>query len=177
MTGNVSQYHVYWSPGSLYHWITINWHWHGVDSMLNSLAEEYLCSFNIEGWLIKYKYVSMILLNNVAKEVLTHWPLGVLNESFDKQFSSYFHWLMADVSLMKFPSDECQLTPLMISQHWFRQWLDAVRHQAIAWANIDPDLCNHMASQGQNGVYKFLLSKTVICCLPLEISMLDHWFR
>ena len=34
---------------------------------------------------------------------------------------------------------------LMISQHWF-----AVRHQAITRANVDPDLCHHMASLGHN---------------------------
>ena len=38
----------------------------------------------------------------------------------------------------------------MISQHWFRQWLGAVRQQAITWANVDPDLCRHMMSLGHN---------------------------
>ena len=38
----------------------------------------------------------------------------------------------------------------MISQHWFRQWLGAVRQQAITWANVDPDLCRQMASLGHN---------------------------
>ena len=38
----------------------------------------------------------------------------------------------------------------MISQHWFRWWLGAVRQQANTWANIDPDLCRHMASLGLN---------------------------
>ena len=32
----------------------------------------------------------------------------------------------------------------MTRQHWFRQWLDAVSQQAIAWANIDPDLYHHL---------------------------------
>ena len=38
----------------------------------------------------------------------------------------------------------------MISQHWFRWWLGAVRQQAITWTNVDPDLCRHMVSLGQN---------------------------
>ena len=38
----------------------------------------------------------------------------------------------------------------MISQHLFREWLDAVREQAITWANVDPDLCSHLASLGPN---------------------------
>ena len=53
---------------------------------------------------------------------------------------------MAGVSLVNLPLDECHSTLVMISQHWFREWLGAVRQQAIAWANVDPDLCRHMAS-------------------------------
>ena len=47
-------------------------------------------------------------------------------------------------------------TSLVISQHWFRQWLGAARHQAIAWANVDTDLCHHKASQslGHNELTK-----------------------
>ena len=35
----------------------------------------------------------------------------------------------------------CRLTApshyLLVSQHWFRQWLVAWRHQAITWTNVD----------------------------------------
>ena len=37
---------------------------------------------------------------------------------------------------------------LMISQHWFRQWLGAVRHQVITWTNVDLDLCQYMVPLG-----------------------------
>ena len=57
---------------------------------------------------------------------------------------------MAEVSLVKLYSNECQWTLLMVNQHWFRQWLGAVRQQAITWANVDPDLCCHMASLGHH---------------------------
>ena len=53
---------------------------------------------------------------------------------------------MNDVSLVKLPSDECNWILLMICQHWFRWWLDAGRQQAITWANVDRDLCRHVAS-------------------------------
>ena len=56
--------------------------------------------------------------------------------------------MVAEVSPKKLPSDECHKTLLMISQHWFRWWLGAVRQQAITWANVDPDLCCQMASLG-----------------------------
>ena len=32
----------------------------------------------------------------------------------------------------------------------FRQWLGAVRQQAITWASVDLDLCHHIASLGRN---------------------------
>ena len=51
---------------------------------------------------------------------------------------------------MKLLSGECHNTSLIISQHWFRLWLGAVRQQAITWANVDLDLCRHMTSQGHN---------------------------
>ena len=31
-----------------------------------------------------------------------------------------------------------------------RSWLGVVRHQAITWANVDPNLCHHMSSQWVN---------------------------
>ena len=38
----------------------------------------------------------------------------------------------------------------MRSQHWFRLWLGAIRHQAITWTDVDIDICRHMASLGHN---------------------------
>ena len=39
-------------------------------------------------------------------------------------------------------------TSLIIYQNWFMYWLGAARQQAIAWDDVDPDLCHHMASLG-----------------------------
>ena len=49
-----------------------------------------------------------------------------------------------------FLSDECHETPMMISQYWFRKWLDAIRQQAITWANVVPDLCCLIVSLDHN---------------------------
>ena len=54
---------------------------------------------------------------------------------------------MGEVSLVKLSSGECRWTILIMSQHWFRQ-------QAIAWANVDPGLCHHMASLGCSELIK-----------------------
>ena len=52
---------------------------------------------------------------------------------------------------VKFLSGEYN-TSLVISQQWFRQWLGAVKQQAITWANVYPDLWRHMASLGHNAL-------------------------
>ena len=38
--------------------------------------------------------------------------------------------------------------PIISSRHWFRWWLGAVRQKVITWADVDSDLCYHMASLG-----------------------------
>ena len=75
---------------------------------------------------------------------LTHWPLGDLDANLEIQFSSLLYWLVHSELLLIRPSDEQYRTLLMISQYRFRQWLGAIRQQAITWANVDPDLCRRM---------------------------------
>ena len=53
---------------------------------------------------------------------------------------------MSGAPLLKLPSDECHWTLVMISQYRFRQWLGAVRQQAITWIDAGPDPCLHMTS-------------------------------
>ena len=85
----------------------------------------------------------------------------------------------------------------MISQHWFRSWLGAVRQQAIIWANVNQVLWHHTASLGHNEltvaipmivVYrnmisqenKFLILISNHCDVvtPHAIAHLDqHWFK
>ena len=47
-------------------------------------------------------------------------------------------------NVVKLLSGESHRTPFKISQHWFSWWLDS--QPSIAWANVDTDLCHHMAS-------------------------------
>ena len=48
--------------------------------------------------------------------------LGYFNVILKMQFSSLFYWLVSS-DLLIMPSDECYGILLMISQHWFQQWL------------------------------------------------------
>ena len=75
--------------------------------------------------------------------------------------------------IVKLPSDECHWTLLMISQHWLRWWLGAVRQQAITWANFDPDLSHHMASLGPNEL-KFTSTACEITLRWMPQNTLDN---
>ena len=59
----------------------------------------------------------------------------------------------------------------MISQHWFRKWLGAVRQQAITWADVDPDLCRHMASLGPNVLNLFAPRES---CYEFRCMIIKH---
>ena len=45
--------------------------------------------------------------------------------------------------VLKLLIGEFFMTPWIISWYWFNWWLSAWWHQAITWANVDPDLCDH----------------------------------
>ena len=48
---------------------------------------------------------------------------------------------------------------LISNQHWLREWLVAVRQQAIAWATVDQYLCHYMASLVDNELIASSLSE------------------
>ena len=74
-------------------------------------------------------------------------------------------------------SDECHRTLLMISQHWFRWWLGAVRQQAITWANVDLVPCRHMASPGHNMFIKCggIIGYSKITIMEYGKFMIVNW--
>ena len=73
------------------------------------------------------------------------WKSGC---DFEKVILFYLS-LYSDLVIMS--SDECHCNALlMISQHWFRYWLGAIRHHAITWASVSPVICCHMATLGYN---------------------------
>ena len=89
--------------------------------------------------------------------ILTHCPRGDLNGILNDHFSSWFQLLMAELFFfVKLASYQGQWTLLIISQHWFRYWLGAVRQQAITWDNVDEGLCRHIVSLGHNGLTNFI---------------------
>ena len=75
--------------------------------------------------------------------------------------------------LRNYPNMNATWTSLMISQHRLRQWLGAVRQQAIiTWANVDPDLCRHMASLGHN-VLMVMIGTLYYMIITWSVSLID----
>ena len=81
---------------------------------------------------------------------------------------------------MIMPSNECNMTLLVISQHWFRWWLGAFRQHAITWANVDLVLCRYIVSLGHNALILFImLSLYNGCWWPDDVrrqDILSHGF-
>ena len=78
----------------------------------------------------------------------THWHMGNFNKILDKWFPCSLKWLMAEKCFVRLLSDDFKWTSILTRQHWFREWLCAIRQQAISWTNVDQYLCHHMASLG-----------------------------
>ena len=75
---------------------------------------------------------------------LTHVILGdaaiILEDVLSFSFEGYISFPV------KLLSGQYHKTSLIISQCWFRQLLDVVRHQTITWTNVDHVLWLHMVS-------------------------------
>ena len=50
----------------------------------------------------------------------------------------------------------------MTSQNWFKEWLGAIRHQAMIWATIDLALWHHRRSLGHIELFQFCHMRNVI---------------
>ena len=90
---------------------------------------------------------------------------SLASEGCESNFTSVFFkpYEMISCALpVKMVVGEWHKIPLVRIQHWCMQRLGASRHQAITWANVDPDLCWNMAPQGHN---------------ELTIQMLNHQWR
>ena len=75
---------------------------------------------------------------------------------------------------VKFPQDESWRTLLMICLHWFKLWIGAIRQQAVTSANVDPDLCHHMASLGHSESKPVSLGsvpKLTYVCNPIQFTV------
>ena len=127
-------------PCSIWTYITGKEHFISDDINSTHLRYSYIMNHNYYDMKFYTTQISLLYTGNVAV---------TLKVQFSHALSRISAWTLTVNSL----SSEWHKTSLMRSHHSFRQWLDAVRrHQAIAWASVDPDLrCHiHMASPGCN---------------------------
>ena len=72
-------------------------------------------------WIIAWKIgPNDIPVYNPSNDGLTHWALGEMGMILKEQFSNPLPEFDSSAIHMKLTSEERHLTPLMISQHWFR---------------------------------------------------------
>ena len=103
---------------------------------------------------------------------LTHWLMGNV-VTFKVKFPNRCYGLSA-WALAKLFSCECYRTPLIISQHRFTLvWLGAVRQQAFISANVEPDLCCHIVSLGDNELKCWIISYGSLPSLQRHHNELD----
>ena len=139
---------------SRWYWLAACWHkaftWTKVD--LSSIRHQW--NF-IEIWSLSFGKMHLIMLYPTWQpfcfsfHVLTHSPLGdlikILKIKFPHAtFPSNNLQILIEIALQGFLKNS--------SQHWLRLWLDAVRQQAIIWANVDQDPCHHMPSLGHKAL-------------------------
>ena len=108
-------------------------------------------------------------------QLLTPGPLRDVIMILKVQFSNICYTESSQTLIVKLLSGECHRTHLMISQHWFRWWLGAIRQQAITLANVDLDLCCHRATLARNEFkHDALVDKTEEFKYK-TFSVLDRW--
>ena len=66
----------------------------------------------------------------------------------------------------------------MISQHWFRCWLGAVRHQAVTWISVDQNFWRHIVSLGHSAIIgSYIITRntfhqSILCCQIVSCTLL-----
>ena len=93
--------------------------------------------------------VHRLIFTSPCLNNLTHCPLGDLIKIF-KTKTKLSHAIFPSDSLQMFIEIALEGFLKNSSLHWLRLWLDAVRQQAITWANVDQDPCRHGASIDHN---------------------------
>ena len=154
------------APRSVLYWI----YWLNCElslqllALLRKLKAEWL---NTGPDLYKYtRYVNILFCfvfysGAYITDISTRWPLGDVAVILKEYFSNSLYRTVAWALAVKLLSDECHRTSLMRSQHWFKWCFGAVRHQAITWANVDPDPCHHAY---------IALNVLITNCSPTNIS-------
>ena len=119
----------------------------------------------------------IIYMGGMDSKPLTQCPLKDVEINLKVWFSDSLYRIVAWAFGVKLFSGDWRRSLLMISQHWFRQWLGAVRQQAITWTSVDQDLQRHMASFGPSELTWWALRYPALCtisCMLYNIQPLYY---
>ena len=99
-----------------------------------------------------------ILVHWLQWRYFNSWAPGRCSDNFKDvifkfilQIDIMIMCIFCEIAVECMPQGFRLMTSIMISQHWFREWLGAVRQQAITWTNVGKYPCRHMSSQCHNG--------------------------
>ena len=137
------------------------WHHLAPGRCSSNFGRSIIFKFIMQSSTVQYHYNAVNFLTNIPqRHPIAHplgWDMGV--------FCGTKIWLIfclsscnhlcniltvAGALVVKLLSHVCHRTLLIGSQHWFRQWLGAMRKLAITWDNVDQDYCHCLASLGHN---------------------------
>ena len=93
-----------------------------------------------------------IQIVNSLRQRLIHWGLNKMATIFQTIFLNAFSWMKSFVFWLRFHLRLLLRVKMTIRYmyHWFRNWLGAIRQEAITWTNVFQYLYCHMASLGHN---------------------------
>ena len=125
-----------------------------------------LCSilipiFNCGSWLHKHRAVLGVIFGKVVtlrpifwrqhfQLQILEWKVTCFDQNFTEVCSQGSYW--------------------QISQHWFRQWFGAVRHQVIIRTNADNNSCHRVASPGLNGLKLRIQGMLLNVCFAISTT-------
>ena len=104
-------------------------------------------------WLILHNHCDLKSSSLCSYAVPWHYNADkCCQNTWKRHFIAHvWRWLMGGV--LQVQTMKCVLPKLMpygdidLGHHWLGYWLVAWQHQAITWANVNPDLCCHMVCQ------------------------------
>ena len=122
---------------------------------------------------LKFIHQNLALLLKNIKKIISSLVTGGYSSNFKIEFSNWLCriiiWALPETLL----SGECLKTLLMKSQHWSRKWFGAV----VSWANIDPDICRHMASIDANEFWVFYSTNVDYFIAIVSFSYRKYFLR
>ena len=94
-------------------------------------------------------------------------PYAMLNSLGPGRCDNGFKSLMFELILWIYNFGHTYKIAAVISQHWFRKWFGVVRHQAITWTNVYPNIRRPVVTLGHNEL-NYIYADSIALCVEME---------